>query len=112
MEYSEEKLKQFKYEYDHGDEWNGRVVIKYTFGIDLWGQNDEELYLIDDEEFFAVEDYVISEEGELIGFLLEEKTVLWIADFEKGGKYYDGYGMVIKDNGIRRTYACLTYSRW
>lgn len=49
-----------------------------------------------DEAYFLSSDFVLSEEGMLIGFLAREDKVLWIADFAEGGKYRQSeYGMFL-----------------
>jgi len=95
--YTAKQADAFRYENEQGDPYNGYIVSLAVFAKDENGQIDFEDAEWTNEHFFALEDYVISEEGRLTGFLAAENAVLWIDFFEKGGALYDTFGIPLRE---------------
>lgn len=130
MPYTPEQADAFKDENEHGDPYDGYIVSLSTFAKDEHGEIDFDDPEWTNEHFFALEDYVISEDGRLIGFLAAEDVVLWIGAFEKGGALYDTFGIPLREymeefidwdpdtdeeitfDKLLVEYGYLTHSRW
>lgn len=111
--YTDGSIASFLEEYNHGDEYSGYIAARYNFPKDENGTVDFNSCCYTDENFFEPSDFVISEEGRLIGFLAEKKAVLWIEDFAENGRFsQEEYGMVLRESEHDVEYGCLTHSRW
>ena len=85
--YTDKDIAGFEDQYDGGDRYGGWVFAGTEFSSSTGYFSDRE----DEgcsEHFFHLDDFVVSREGKLIGFLVKENKVFWIEDFVEGGKYY------------------------
>ena len=130
MPYTSAQADAFRYENEQGAPYNGYVVSISAYPKDTYGRADFEEEASNEEHFFEPEDYVISEDGRLTGFLAAEDIVLWIDAFEKGGKLYNTFGLPLRERTeictdwdpetdeetdyeqVYIEYAYLTHSRW
>jgi len=105
MPYTARQADAFREENEHGDPYNGYVVSISSYPKDKYGKPDFEEEESNEEHFFEPEDYVISEDGRLIGFFAAEDIVLWIDAFEKGGELYNTFGIPLRE----RTELCIDW---